>query len=139
MAVTQQQRQKQLFAAEDWQVLYTAFTQVNFNAYDFNTIRTALVTYIQINYPEDFNDWIESDEFVAIIELLSYVGTTLALRMDLNTHENFMDTAQRRTSIFRLAQMLSYQPQRCLTSVGYLKISQIVTSQALFMIVMVII
>ena len=132
MTITQQQRQKQLFAAEDWQVLYTAFTQVNFNAYDFNTIRTALVTYIQLNYPEDFNDWIESSEFVAIIELLSYVGTSLALRMDMNTHENFLDTAQRRSSIFRLAQMLSYQPQRCLTSVGYLKISQVVTNQSVY-------
>ena len=132
MPVTQMQRQRQLFAAEDWQVLYQAFTQVNFNAYDFNTIRTALITYIQLTYPEDFNDWIESSEFVAIIELLSYVGTTLALRMDLNTHENFLDTAQRRESIFRLAQMLSYQPQRCLTSVGYLKITQIVTNQAVY-------
>ena len=132
MPITQQQRQKQLFAAEDWQVLYTSFTQVNFNSYDFNTIRTALITYIQLNYPEDFNDWIESSEFVAIIELLSYVGTTLALRMDLNTHENFLDTAQRRESVFRLAQMLSYQPQRCLTSVGFLKITQIVTNQTVY-------
>jgi len=132
MAITQMQRQKQLFAAEDWQVLYQAFTQVNFNAYDFNTIRTALITYIQVSYPEDFNDWIESSEFVAIIELLSYIGTTLALRMDLNTHENFLDTAKRRDSIFRLAQMLSYQPQRCLTSIGFLKITQVVTNQTIY-------
>lgn len=132
MAITQQKRQQQLFAAEDWQVLYQAFTQVNFNAYDFNTIRTALITYIQLNYPEDYNDWIESSEFVAIIEMLSYVGTSLALRMDLNTHENFLDTAQRRESIFRLAQMLSYQPQRCLTSVGNLKLTQVVTNQTIY-------
>ena len=74
MAVSQQQRQKQLFAAEDWQVIYTAFTQVNFNAYDFNTIRNAMVEYIRLNYPEDFNDWTESSEFVAIIDLLAYLG-----------------------------------------------------------------
>ena len=100
MAVSQQQRQKQLFAAEDWQVIYTAFTQVNFNAYDFNTIRNAMVEYIRLNYPEDFNDWIESSEFVSIIDLLAYLGQSLALRMDLNTRENFLDTAQRRESIF---------------------------------------
>jgi len=132
MAITQQQRQKQIFAAEDWQVLYTAFTQVNFNAYDFNSIRQAMVTYIRLNYPEDFNDWIESSEFVAIIDLISYLGTSIAFRMDLNTRENFLDTAQRRESIFRLAQMLNYQPQRCLTSLGLLKITQIVTTQSVY-------
>ena len=132
MTITQQQRQKQIFAAEDWQVLYTAFTQVNFNAYDFNTLRSAMVTYIRLNYPEDFNDWIESSEFVAIIDLLAYLGTSLAFRMDLNTRENFLDTAQRRDSIFRLARMLSYQPQRCIASTGLLKITQAVTNQDIY-------
>ncbi len=132
MTVSQQQRQKQLFAAEDWQVIYTAFTQVNFNAYDFNTIRSAMVNYIRLNYPEDFNDWIESSEFVAIIDLLAYIATSLAFRMDLNTRENFLDTAQRRESIFRLARMLNYQPQRNITSTGLLKVTQIVTNQDVF-------
>ena len=69
MATTQQVRQSQLFAAEDWRVIYTAFTQVNFNAYDFNTIRSSMIDYVRINYPEDFNDWIESSEFVALIAM----------------------------------------------------------------------
>jgi hypothetical protein len=132
MAVSQQQRQKQLFAAEDWQVIYTAFTQVNFNAYDFPTIRNAMVEYIRLNYPEDFNDWIESSEFVAIIDLLAYLGQSIAFRMDLNTRENFLDTAQRRDSIFRLARMLSYQPQRSIPSAGLLKVSQVVTNQEVY-------
>ena len=132
MAVSQQQRQKQLFAAEDWQVIYTAFTQVNFNAYDFPTIRNAMVEYIRLNYPEDFNDWIESSEFVAIIDLLAYLGQSLAFRMDLNTRENFLDTAQRRESIFRLARMLNYQPQRSIPSAGLLKVSQVVTNQEIY-------
>ena len=132
MAITQQQRQSQLFAAENWQTLYSAFTQVNFASYDFTTIRAAMIDYIRLNYPEDFNDWIESSELVAIIDLLSYLGTSLAFRMDLNTRENFMDTAQRRESIFRLARMLSYQPQRSLPGQGLLKITQVVTNQSVY-------
>jgi len=132
MAVSQQQRQKQLFAAEDWQVIYQAFTQVNFSAYDFPTIRTAMVEYIRLNYPEDFNDWTESSEFVAIIDLLAYLGQSIAFRMDLNTRENFLDTAQRRESIFRLARMLNYQPQRSIPSAGLLKVNQIVTNQDVY-------
>jgi hypothetical protein len=132
MATTQQVRQSQLFAAEDWQVIYTAFSQVNFNAYDFPTIRSAMVNYIRLNYPEDFNDWIESSEFVALIDLLAYLGQSLAFRMDLNTRENFLETATRRDSVFRLARMLSYQPQRSIPASGLLKITSIVTDQPVY-------
>jgi hypothetical protein len=129
MTVTQQTRQSQLFAAEDWRVIYTAFTQVNFAAYDFNTIRSAMVDYIRINYPENYNDWIESSEFVALIDLLAYLGQSLAFRIDLNTRENFLDTATRRESVFRLARMLSYQPRRSYPANGKIKITSVVTNQ----------
>ena len=132
MTITQQTRQSQLFAAEDWRVIYTAFTQVNFAAYDFNTIRGSMVDYIQLNYPEDFNDWIESSEFVALIDLLAYLGQSLAFRIDLNTRENFMDTATRRESVFRLARMLSYQPRRSYPANGLLKITSVVTNQPIY-------
>lgn len=132
MATTQQVRQNQLFAAEDWRVIYTAFTQVNFNAYDFSSIRSAMVEYIRLTYPEDFNDWIESSEFVALIDLLAYLGQSLAFRMDLNTRENFLDTATRRESIFRLARMLSYQPQRSIPASGLLKVTSVITNQPIY-------
>ena len=44
-------RQSELFAGQDWRVIYRAFTQVNFNASDPDTITTALRAYIQANYP----------------------------------------------------------------------------------------
>ena len=132
MTVSQQQRQSQLFAGEDWRVLYTAFTKVNFSSYDFNTIRAAMVNYMRLTYPEDFNDWIESSEFVAIIDLLAYLGQSLAFRMDLNTRENFLDTAQRRESVFRLAKMLSYEPQRAIPGQGLVKITQLFSNQDIY-------
>ena len=132
MTVSQQQRQTQLFAAEAWQNIYQSFTTVNFASYDFTTIRAAMIDYIRLNYPEDFNDWIESQELVILIDLLSYLGTSLAFRNDLNTRENFMDTAQRRESIFRLARMLSYQPQRAIPATGLIKITQIVANQDIY-------
>jgi hypothetical protein len=132
MAITPQTRQSQLFAAEDWQTIYGAFTQINFASYDFNTIRSSMIDYIRLNYPEDFNDWIESSELVAIIDLLAYLGTSLAFRMDLNTRENFLDTAQRRESVFRLARMLSYQPQLSIPAQGLLKITQVTSNQAIY-------
>jgi hypothetical protein len=130
--MSQTLRQSNLFAGQDWTVIYQAFNQVNFNAYDFPSIRDALIDYIRINYPEDFNDWTESSEFVAIIEMLAYLASSLAFRIDLNTRENFLDTATRRESVFRLARYLSYNPRRCLSSVGLLKLNQVRTNQTIF-------
>ena len=130
--MSQSLRQNNLFLGQDWRVLYQAMSQVNFNSYDYDTIRQALIDYIRLNYPEDFNDWIESSEFVAIIELLSYLASSLAFRLDLNIRENFIDTATRRDSIFRLARLISYNPRRCIAAQGLVKLTQVITDQNIF-------
>lgn len=127
--MTQVFRQSELFAGEDWTILYKAFTEVNFNAYDFDTIRSSMIEYIRFNFPEDFNDWIESSEFVAIIDLLAYLGQTLAFRMDLNTRENFIDDAERRDSVLKLARLLSYVPNRNISAEGLVKIIGVTTDE----------
>ena len=125
------QRLSENFAGEDWLVLYQTFTQINLNSYDFQTIKNTMVDYIRRNYPENFNDWINSSEFVALIDLLSYMGGMLAFRMDLNSRENFMDTASKRESILRLSRFLSYNPNRAFPASGLLKITSIQCTQDL--------
>ena len=39
-------RQKKLLAAEDFTALYESFANANFKAYDYDTIRTAMVDYL---------------------------------------------------------------------------------------------
>lgn len=124
-------RQNNLFAAEDWTVAYKAYSQVNFQAYDFDSIRTALVEYVRTNYPENFNDYIESSEFIAIIEMLAYLSQSLAFRMDLNSRENFLETAERRDSVFKLARMLGYNPKRNIPASGLMKLTGVKTTESL--------
>lgn len=130
--MSQSVRQSELFAGEDWTSVYQAFTNINFSAYDFGTIRQSMVDYIKANYSESFNDWSDSSEFVAYLDLLAYLGQMLAYRIDLNAHENFMDTAARRESIIRLAKYLGYYPQRNYPASGLVKITSIVCNQNLF-------
>ena len=122
-------RQNNLFAAEDWKVAYKAYTEVDFQAYDFDTIRSTLIEYIRANFPETFNDYIESSEFIAIIEMLSFLSQSLAFRMDVNTRENFLETAERRDSVFKLARMLGYNPKRNLPASGLMKIDAVSTTE----------
>ena len=127
--MSQIQRQDNLFSAEDWKTIYRSFSQANFTAYDYDSIRSAMINYIQTNYPEDFNDYIQSSEFVAIIDLLAYLGQSLAFRTDLNSRENFIDTAERRESILRLAKLINYKAKRNSPARGLLKITKIRTTE----------
>lgn len=120
-------RQSELFAGEDWRALYTAFTSINFNASDPPTISRAMREYIQTNFPEDFNDWIESQEFVFILELLAWLAGNLAFKTDINARENFLDTAESRESILRLARFLSYNPRRNYAATGIVKLIEVQT------------
>lgn len=122
-------RQSNLFAAEDWKVIYRSFRDADFKSYDFDTIRASMLNYVARNYPEDFNDYINSSEFIAIIDLLAYLGQSLSFRIDLNARENFVDTASRRESILKLANMLSYKPKRNSTARGLVKLTSIKTNE----------
>lgn len=125
-------RQRNLFAAEDFTVIYDSFKQANFQSYDYDTIRTAMVEYIKNRYPENFNDWIKSSEFVALIELMSFLGHNLAFRSDLAVRENFLSTAERRESVLRIADFLGYNATRPYPASGYLKIKSIKTNQNVY-------
>lgn len=124
-------RQSNLFSAENYKKIFKAYSFIDYTAYDFDTLKQALINYIQTYYPEDYNDYIESSEFIAIIELIAYLGTSLAFRTDLNSRENFIDTAERRESIIRLAQMVNYVPRRNIPASGLFKIESVQTNQPL--------
>ena len=124
-----QERTDNLFASESWTAVYTAFTNVSLKAYDFDTIREALLAYTAQTYPEKFNDFIASSEFIAILDLVAYMGHSLAFRLDMNTRENFMDTAERRASILQMAKTLGYNKTRPINAKGYMKISSVTTDE----------
>lgn len=118
--------------AEAWEKTYEAFTQINFTAFDFYSIKQSIIDYIRLYFPESFNDFIESSEFVAIVEAFAYIGELLIYRVDVGSHENFMSVAQRKQSVLRLAKLISYKATRNIPARGLLKITSVSTTQALF-------
>lgn len=125
-------RQTSLLVAEDWTKLYQTFRNADFQSYDFETLRATMVSYLRLYYPEDFNDFIDSSEFVALIDLIAFLGQSLAFRGDLNARENFIDTAQRRDSILKLARLISYNPKRNIPASGFLKVDSISTTDSIY-------
>jgi hypothetical protein len=130
MAITT--RQTGLLVAEDWTKLYQTFRNADFQSYDYETLRKSMVDYLRLYYPEDFNDFIESSEFVALIDLIAFLGQSLSFRGDLNARENYIDTAQRRDSILKLARLISYNPKRNIPATGFLKFDSVSTTENIF-------
>lgn len=122
-------RQTSIFGVNDWKTIYKTFSQADFKSYDFETLRKSFIDYLRANYPETFNDYVESSEYIALLDLIAFMGQAIAFRDDLNTRENFIDTAERRDSVIKLANLVSYNPKRNLTGQGYLRISSIQTTE----------
>ena len=120
----------QLLVAEDWTKIYQSFRNADFQSYDFDTLRRTMITYLRETYPEEFNDYIDSSEYIALVDLIAYLGQNLSFRVDLNARENFLETAQRKDSVLRLAQLISYNPKRNIPANGQLKISAISTTES---------
>ena len=122
-------RQTAVFGVEDWKRIYQTYREADFQSYDFETLRKSFVDYVRLYYPESFNDYIESSEFIAILDVMAFMGQSLAFRTDLNTRENYLDTAERRDSVVKLANLVSYTPKRNTEANGYLKVFSIQTTE----------
>lgn len=122
-------RQTAIFGVEDWKQIYQTYREADFQSYDFETLRKSFVDYLRLYYPETFNDYIESSEFIALLDVVAFMGQALAFRTDLNTRENYLDTAERRDSVTRLADLVSYTAKRNTAAEGLLKVFSVVTTE----------
>jgi len=130
--MSQTRRLGQLNAAESWLNNYRYLVNADFKAYDFESLRTALLDHIQLNYPEDFNDFINSSEYVALIDLMAFMGQNLSFRADLNLRETFLETAEVRGNVLSIARQLGYKPFRNGSANGFLKITSVTTTQEIY-------
>ncbi len=118
--------------AEGWERVYTSFQNINFAAFDYDSVKHSIIDYIKLYFPESYNDWIESDELVAIIETFAYIAELVSYRIDMAAHENFISSAQRKDSILKLAKLVSYHVDRPLPARGLVKITSVSTTESLF-------
>jgi len=130
--MSQTKRLGQLNAAESWLNNYRYLVNADFKAYDFESLRESLLNHVQTNYPEDFNDFINSSEYVALIDMMSFIGQNLAFRSDLNLRETFLETAEVRGNVLSIARQLGYKPYRNAGASGFLRISALNTTQNIY-------
>lgn len=120
-----------LYAAETWDKVYQAFDKINFVSFDYESVKESLIQYMKLYYAEQFNDFIETSELIAVIDAFAVVAEQLAYRIDMASHENFISTAERKQNILKLAKLISYNSSRNLPARGLVKITSVSTTESI--------
>ncbi len=90
---------------------------LNYTNQDFNSMKTRLVDFIRERFgttgtviPNTFNDFIESDVGIMLIENWAFLADTLSFKMDQIVNELFIDTVTEVENAFRLCKLFGFMP-----------------------------
>lgn len=117
--------------AEQWLNQYKSQNNpVSYRAFDYEGIKRSLIEYLQVYHPEYFNNLIETDELLPLLELFAFVGDQFAYRADINTQEHILSNATRKSSVLQLASMLGYTTSRRTPATGLVKVVSVSTTES---------
>lgn len=77
----------------------SSLRRIDFSALDFESLRRSLVEYVRTYFPEDFNDFVNSNGFMMLMEIVANVGNIMSERSDIIADEAFLPTAQSRSAV----------------------------------------
>jgi hypothetical protein len=84
---------------------------IDYTARDYATIRAALITHVQNFFPNDWQDFSESNLGICILELVAYVGDQLSFYLDRVANELFLPTVVQRANAINLVNLIGYVPR----------------------------
>lgn len=84
---------------------------LNYTNQDFWSMKTRLIDYVRQNFEKEFNDFVESDLAIMLIENWAFLADTLSFKIDQIANEIFIDTVTEVENAFRLAKLMGFTPQ----------------------------
>lgn len=77
---------------------------------EFDTIRTALIDQIESvpEYQAVWTDYTEGQPGIILLELIAFLGELLEYSLDFRVQELYLDTAELRESVYRIAKSFGY-------------------------------
>ena len=84
---------------------------VNYTNQEFWSMKSRLIDYIKQNFGDRFNDFVESDLSLMLIENWAFIADTLSFKMDQIANEIFIDSVSQLDNAFRLALLVGFKPQ----------------------------
>ena len=79
---------------------------IDYSVADFGEYKEALLNYAKAVYPTDYNNFVESDFGVFMVELFAYIAATISLKADFIANESFISTVQTRENLSKILGLL---------------------------------
>lgn len=83
---------------------------LNYTNQDFWSMKSRLIDFIKERFAEQFNDFVESDLALMLIENWAFVADTLSFKIDQIANEVFIDTVTEVDNAFRLSLLVGFKP-----------------------------
>lgn len=83
---------------------------VNYANQDFWSMKNRLRDYIKEQFADDFNDFVESQIAIMLIENWAFIADTLSFKIDQIANEIFIDTVSEVDNAFRLSLLVGFHP-----------------------------
>jgi len=83
---------------------------IKYTKREFSSIRDDLMDLAERFYPENFQDFSEASFGSMMIDAVAYVADQMALQIDFNINEAFLDTSFETSNILRHGKILGYKP-----------------------------
>lgn len=88
----------------------TELNKVQYSNQDFLTNVEELKEYIRKNYPDDYNDYVNSSLGMALIDINAYTGQNLSWYMNRKITDLYFPTARTPNAVAKLSRTLGYKP-----------------------------
>jgi hypothetical protein len=97
--------------------------KLDFSALSYQRAIRAIVEYVQTYHNADFNDWVASNGFVTLAELLASETAKLALRADVIGNEAFFITARSDRAVDNHAEFIGQRRRRQTAATVHVEVS----------------
>ena len=92
--------------------------KVDYSAREFGTIKEQLKQYAKRYYADSYQDFNEAGFGSLVLDTVAYVGDMLSFYLDYQANESFLETANERKNVLKLAKQLGYKHENAVSSTG---------------------
>lgn len=82
---------------------------IDFSTADFDEFKVAFENYVKSVYPDDYNNFVESDLGQMLSELFAYMAAVLSFKADALAQENYLATAKTSEGLLKLLELIGIE------------------------------
>tara|TARA_R110002110_G_scaffold140122_4_gene327244 strand:- start:2237 stop:3877 length:1641 start_codon:yes stop_codon:yes gene_type:complete len=81
-------------------------SNIDYSVDDFKEYRAAMISYVKAVYPDDYNNFADSDLGVMLVELFAYLASVLSFKADMIANESFISSVKTTENLRKLLQLI---------------------------------